>query len=88
MSPEVEMRAIRSTDCPECRDGWVYAAPWEAWLSRRDDAEADWLAEHGSLADFTTASELLEERPDVDEDVECPTCAGRSGSYRRQAHAA
>jgi hypothetical protein len=62
--------------CTDCRDGWVYAQPWEAWLSRRDDAEAAWMAEHGSLLGFSAPGELLEAQPDADEDVECRSCGG------------
>ena len=62
--------------CPDCRGGLVCAEPWEAWFSRRDDAEADWFAEHGSAAGFTLPEALRDEQPDCEPDIECATCGG------------
>ncbi|SHN46425.1 hypothetical protein [Cryptosporangium aurantiacum] len=91
------MRAASYQDerCPDCRDGLVGADEWEAWLSRRDDAELGWIAEHGSLDAFDTSAELaelLDERPAGEEEVDCAGCSGtglrvRHGEYRRH-HAA
>ena len=79
--------------CPDCRGGLVCANQWEIWLSRRDDAEAGWVADHGSLDGFDTSAELaelLDERPECEEEAECVSCEGtglRRADYRRH-HAA
>jgi hypothetical protein len=83
--------------CSECRGGLVCHQEWEAWLSRRDEAEAEWVAAHGSAAGFAAPGDLLAELPDCDEEVECPTCGGtglivnnrrsRKGARQRTQHA-
>ncbi|MFI5959994.1 hypothetical protein [Cryptosporangium sp. NPDC051539] len=56
------MRALRHSDerCPDCRGGLVGAEPWEAWFARCDEVPSD----------------LRDERPDCDEEVDCPSCGG------------
>ena len=75
--------------CPECRGGLVCADQWETWLSQRDDAEAAWAAEHGSLDGFDTSAELAElfdARPECEEEIECVPCAGTGFRAGRTAH--
>jgi len=72
---------LRRSDerCPDCRGGMVCADQWEHWLSRRDDAEAAWAAEHGSLDAFDASpelAELLDDRPECEEEIECVSCGG------------
>lgn len=77
--------------CPDCRGGLLCAAPWEAWLSRRDDAEASWLAERASLTGFDASpelAELLDQRPDCEEETPCPACGGTGVAVRRRARRA
>lgn len=81
--------------CPDCRGGLVCADQWEAWLSRRDDAEQAWAAEHGSLDAFEASpefAELLDDRPGCEEEIECGACGGtgqRAGrTSSRRSHAA
>ena len=85
-------RLHRSTElpsrgrCPECRGGLVCADQWEVWLSRRDDAESAWIDEHGSLDAFDASAELaelLDDRPECDEEIECVTCGGTGSRVRR-----
>jgi hypothetical protein len=67
----------------------VCAEQWEHWLSRRDDAEASWLAEHGTLDSFDGSpelAELLDDRPGCEEEVECVSCAGTGFRARAAAH--
>ena len=84
-------RTLRYPDerCPDCRGGLVCAGQWEAWLSRRDDAEAAWFAEHGSLDSFELSPELAEllvERPECEEEVDCPACGGTGLRVRRPSN--
>ena len=55
-----EVEMRTANRCPDCRDGLVCAESWEFWYSRCDD----------------TGGVLDEERPDCDEEVECPRCGG------------
>ena len=75
--------------CPDCRGGLVCADQWEHWLSRRDDAEAAWIAENGSLDAFDTSpelAELLDDRPECDEEIECVSCGGTGFTAPRATH--
>lgn len=81
------MRTVSTTShsqerCPDCRGGLVCAEPWEAWFSRCDDAEASWVAEHGSPGDFMVPEVLLAERPDGEPEIECATCGGTGVGVR------
>jgi hypothetical protein len=73
------MRVAKKLDqqcCRECRGGLVCADAWEAWFSQRDEAEAAWVAENGSVAGFVVPPELLDALPDCDQEIDCPTCGG------------
>jgi hypothetical protein len=71
------------TACRGCRSGLVCSEPWQGWYARLDEAEAAFQAAHEAVHDildgFWSSAEavgLLDARPELPEEVECPDCVG------------
>lgn len=65
--------------CTACRGGLVCADLYAAWYARCDEVEAAWLAEHGTIGGLDGSPDwldVIDERPDGDEEIECVQCEG------------